>query len=72
VVVPGGQGRQEVDPSTQLQFNLGLEPIAGLSLSVYGLGALKETQAASNMGLLNQEALYSSRRELGLQAGYRF
>ena len=64
--------RQSLDATTQLHFNLGVEPLRGLALSVYGVNATKAATPTSNIALLNQFAIRNSMRELGLQAAYRF
>jgi hypothetical protein len=72
VVVPDGTDRQTISATTHAQFNTGLEPLRGLSLSVYGFNALKGTQEVSNLGLLNLNAKRYTRREMGVQAKYSF
>lgn len=72
VVIPGGQGRQTVDARLQAQFNAGIAPSPHWSVSLYGINALREAQPVSNMTLVNQNALSYARRELGLQASFRF
>jgi len=64
--------RQTIDAATQAHFNVGYEPLPGLSLSVYGIDAARATSQATNVALINTFAIRTARRELGLQAGYRF
>ena len=67
------QGKhRQFDAATQAHFNVGYEPLPGLSLSVYGIDAAKATSPSTNVALINTFAIRTARRELGLQAGYRF
>ena len=64
--------RQTIASYTQGHFNVGLEPVKNLSLSLYGLNAFRATQEVSNLSLVSATGIRYTRRELGLQASYRF
>jgi len=74
VSLPGGATgvRQTLDAATQIHFNVGAEPWKGLSVSIYGVNATKATTSSSNVAFLNAFGIRYTRRELGLQAAYRF
>jgi len=74
VSMPGGAAgiRQTLDATTQFHFNAGVEPLKGLSVSLYGVNATKATSPTTNAAVLNQFGIRNARRELGLQASYRF
>jgi outer membrane receptor protein involved in Fe transport len=72
VVVPGGQDRQTLDARLQAQFRIGVTPLPHWSISLYGFNALREAQPVSNMALVDQNALYFTRREWGLQTAFQF
>ncbi|HJV22010.1 MAG TPA: TonB-dependent receptor [Holophagaceae bacterium] len=64
--------RQDIDAQTLLHFNAGMEFFNGISVSVYGQNANKKDYPVSNGGLANQLIIRNARREIGLQASYRF
>ena len=64
--------RQTLDSSNQGHFNFGLEPVKNLSVSVYGINAFRAAQEVSNISLVSANGIRYTRRELGLQATYRF
>lgn len=64
--------RSTVDAAAQLHFNVGYEFLKGLTVSAYGLNAARPVQETSNVALLNNFGLRYERRELGVQAAYRF
>ncbi|MBI3130806.1 MAG: TonB-dependent receptor [Acidobacteria bacterium] len=64
--------RQDIDAQTLLHFNSGMEFFNGISVSVYGQNANKKDAPVSNGGLANQLIIRNVRREIGLQASYRF
>jgi outer membrane receptor protein involved in Fe transport len=74
VSMPGGTAgiRQTLDAVTQFHVHAGVEPWKGLSVSLYGVNATKATTPTTNSAVLNQFGIRYARRELGLQAGYRF
>ena len=64
--------RSTVDAATQVHFNVGYELLKGFTVSAYGLNAARPVQETTNVALLNTFGLRYERRELGLQAAYRF
>ena len=64
--------RQTIASYTQGHFNAGFEPVKNLSLSVYGINAFRATQEVSNTSIVSATGIRYTRRELGLQATYRF
>jgi len=49
-----------------------LGTLNALSASPYGVNATKATSPTTNAAVLNQFGIRNARRELGLQASYRF
>ena len=64
--------RSTVDAATQVHFNVGYEFVKGFTVSAYGINAARPVQETSNLALLNNFAIRYERREVGLQAAYRF
>ena len=64
--------RQTIAAATHLSFNIGYEFLKGLSVSAYGIDATHPTSETTNNALLNTMGIRYQRRELGLQAAYRF
>jgi iron complex outermembrane receptor protein len=69
----GGTAAHRTMPAAlQAHFNVGFEPRPGVSISLYGLNAARPATGVSNAALLNGFALRYTRRELGVQAEWRF
>ena len=64
--------RQSIDAATHLHFNIGYEFLRGLSVSAYGIDATHPTSETNNFSVLNTMGIRYERRELGVQAAYRF
>ncbi|HJV89585.1 MAG TPA: TonB-dependent receptor [Holophagaceae bacterium] len=62
--------RSQVPATTQLQFNLGWQPLRNLRLACYGINATHPTAEASPVALTNAFALRYARREVGLQVAW--
>ena len=64
--------RQEVDAQTLLHANVGFAFFNGLSISAYGQNLNKSDAPVSNGGFANALIVRHVRREVGVQASYRF
>ncbi|GLH73961.1 hypothetical protein GETHLI_24630 [Geothrix limicola] len=64
--------RQDSEAQTLFHVNVGLEFLNGISVSVYGVNANREATPSTIQSLGNALVLHTTRRELGLQASYRF
>lgn len=64
--------RTTVDALLQAHFNVGMEVHPGVSLSAYGINALKKDAKGGVNGLANQFLFRNVRQEFGLQAAWRF
>ena len=64
--------RETRDAHFQTSFNIGYEPFQGFSVSAYGVNAARPTTSGIEGVLPNSFLVRYARRELGLQAAYRF
>lgn len=67
---PGG-ARDKADPVTQFHFNIGMDFCKGFNASLYGINA-HGAQPTAGAGVNNAHLIRLARRELGVQAAYRF
>jgi len=63
---------ESADATLQVHYNLGVEPFKGFTVSAYGINATKGETLQGNTGFFNNHMTRFARRELGLQAAYRF
>ena len=64
--------RETQESRVQAHFNVGFEPTDGLSVSIYGINAARPATPTGNVGIDNGFLTRFARRELGLQAAWRF
>jgi len=63
---------EEAPALLQFHFNAGYEPRPGFSASIYGVNAAQGVTPTGAAGFNNQFLVRYARRELGIQAAYRF
>ena len=64
--------RSTIDSAVQLHFNVGYEILKEFTVTAYGSNAARPVQETTKAALLNMFGIRYDRRELGLQAAYRF